>query len=340
MAARRASVPGRAVSRSRHRGVARAARAGARDAGQLRGHRRPCSRARARCARPLDSGLSRRRLRLHQRGHRARRRPGRRARSPTRSTPSARAREVRAQQTQGRLVRELVATALERRQHRPADRPHPVQAAGAGRDGAVPRRHAPRCRSSSTAAPPASRGSCSTPISTRAAIRARGRSAPSCCASCARPSSAPSVHDASADDGILVIGEPTPAPRRAATCLSAPARRARRGDRGGGVLRRESPERRRERVRRACARSSVRTTRSVRGRRAQRDQRPDGARRCGASSTSPATASRPTSSASTRPTRAIPAVAPAIRAASCCRAAPSSAARDRRACASCPSSCS
>jgi hypothetical protein len=48
--------------------------------------------------------------------------------------------EVRAQQTQGRLVRELVASRLDRSEHRPADRQHSLQAARPGGDRAVLRR--------------------------------------------------------------------------------------------------------------------------------------------------------------------------------------------------------
>ena len=84
--------------------------------------------------------LSRRRLRLHQRRRPAAGNGGAPTIAYTLDTKRART-EVRAQQTQATLAARARRQGVERRQPRSADRPHAVQPARAGRDGAVPRRH-------------------------------------------------------------------------------------------------------------------------------------------------------------------------------------------------------
>ena len=109
LAAGRPPDPGRALSRPRQRRLARAAGAGDGDAEPAQGRRlRQVGRGRAAPLARLE--LSRRRLRLHQRVDRRAASTARR-RSPTRSTPSARAPRCARSRRRRRCVSELVAKA-------------------------------------------------------------------------------------------------------------------------------------------------------------------------------------------------------------------------------------
>ena len=183
-------------------------RAGARDAGRLCGHRDRAPGTGA-LPRPLDSGYRGADYDFISAVTRARP-PGRRAdrvhaRHQAGADRGARAADARAARARAGGVGARPIRTPTRRSAAPSSscwsRWRSSRSSAAAR----------RCSSSSTTAPPAFRGRCSIPIRP-AAIRARGRSAPSCCASCARSSSAPHVHDASADDGILIIGEPDASP--------------------------------------------------------------------------------------------------------------------------------
>ena len=183
--------PGRALPRPRERSLARAAGAG--DGGaepaQAGRHGRV---GRRRAAPPARLGLSRRRLRLHQRRHGRPGAHGDAAIAYTLDTKRART-EVRAQQTQG--IAAQASWSRRRRTTPTATRRSaaPVPPAGAGRDGAVPRRHH---RDADRARPRHRRHSVGAarhqPDARSAATRGRGRSAASCCASCAPRTSAPS----------------------------------------------------------------------------------------------------------------------------------------------------
>ena len=93
-----------------------------------------------RAAPPARRGLSRRRLRLHHAPSHGRGPHDDAMIAYTLDTKRART-EVRAQATQGPLLRELVASASNDQNTDRAHRPHAVPAAGARRDRAVPRRH-------------------------------------------------------------------------------------------------------------------------------------------------------------------------------------------------------
>ena len=143
--------------------------------------------------------LPRRRLRLHHR-HRRRARPDSidlHARHAARAHRDAGADRRRASccATWWRAPRTTPTT-------RPADRPHPVPAAGAGGDRALPGRHAAHAAGAGRPHRAAFPGSCWTRPTTAAAAPTRGPgpSAASCCASCARRTSAPQPRDAGADD--------------------------------------------------------------------------------------------------------------------------------------------
>ena len=145
------------------------------------------------------------------------------ARSPTRSTPSARAPRCARRPTQSRLLRSWSparrTTAATTR--RSAAR---CSSCWCRREWSRFSAARPRCRSSSTAAPRAFRGSCSTATRPEAADRGPGRSARSCCASCAPPIFAANVADASADASVARHRRAGLRPE----ALSAAARRARR----------------------------------------------------------------------------------------------------------------
>ena len=140
LAAGRPPDAGRALPRSRERGLARAAGAGDGGAEPAQGGRQRRRRAPARCAARSTRATAAPTTTSSARSTGRRRRRRRRCIAYTLDTKRART-EVRAQQTQAPLLRELVAKASNDAQPRPADRPHAVPPAGAGRDGAVPRRH-------------------------------------------------------------------------------------------------------------------------------------------------------------------------------------------------------
>ena len=241
VAAGRPSVPDRAVPRSRHRGLARPAGAGAGDAGRLCGQRHGRQSAPARCrgrstpaiAAPTTTSSAR----SPSRTARATRR------SRTRSTPSARAPRCAPRRRRDSLLRELVASGSTDENTDPQIGSTLFKLlcrSRSSRSSAA----APRCRSSSTTAPPAFRGSCSTPIPTGGdprpwAIRAK------LLRKLRTVEFRAQVHDASADDGILVIGEPEASPEagRNVTYPRLPGARD-EASAVAALLRRGPPERR------------------------------------------------------------------------------------------------
>ena len=116
--------------------------------------------------------------------------------------------EVRGQRTQSAAAPRPGGDRVERSEPRSADRPHAVQPADSGRARGVPgrqRRDADRARSAGRRG---FRGSCSTRTASAIPTSSRGRSASSCCASCASHEFREQVTDADADASALVIGEP------------------------------------------------------------------------------------------------------------------------------------
>ena len=199
--------PDRAVSRSRDRGVARAAGAGDGDArAAIRSTSIGAARAPARCAgrstraiaAPTTTSSPRSRERdVH----------GDATIAYTLDTKRART-EVRAQTTQGPLLRELVRSASNDTEQRRADRPHAVPAARAGRDGAVPRRHdrdGDRARRGTAGIP---WELLDTDAERAAATAAVGDPLQAAAQAAHGGLSRSQVVDADADDSILVIGEP------------------------------------------------------------------------------------------------------------------------------------